>query len=575
MSSHEDVVEVRGLRVWTPRTTLLHGVDLTVAAGGITALVGPSGSGKTTTALALLGEAPAGAGISGAVRVAGVDVVDGDGITRQARTIRGRGIAYMPQHPGSALNPVRRVGPTLRELSRLHGADRDAGRTRAASALREAQLPDTREVLRRLPHEFSGGQRQRVALAQVLACGPRALVLDEPSTGLDTVTRLGLVRELAALARGGLAILLLSHDHDMVRALADRVVLLDAGHVTATGPAPRLLPPAAPLPAPRPERAAAATGPAPRADGPAAALSVRALTAWLRTRQRNTVLHDVSLDVPPSGCVALVGPSGSGKTTLARCVAGLHERHGGRLLLDDVPLPVLRHRDRETKRRVQYVWQESRSSFDDHRPVIDQIARTAVRLRDRPPRQAAREAFEVLARLGVDEATVRRHPEGLSGGELQRAAFARAVLAEPRILVCDEITTALDSSATEHVLAEVRRLRDEHGTSVLWIGHDLALTARVADRVAVLDQGRVVEEGPCDAVLSTARAPATRLLLRARTLPRRTAPPERNPPAGEPTADGTTPHREDPCYPHREDPHREDPCYPHHEDPHHEQETHR
>ncbi|MFF1922840.1 ABC transporter ATP-binding protein [Streptomyces sp. NPDC058221] len=555
MSSREKVVEVRGLRVWMPGATLLHGVDLTVAAGGITALVGPSGSGKTTTALALLGEAPAGAGLSGAVRVAGVDVVDGDGLTRQAGTIRGGGIAYMPQHPGSALNPVRRVGSTLRELSRLHGADRAGSRARAASALREAQLPDTAEVLRRLPHEFSGGQRQRVALAQVLACGPRALVLDEPSTGLDTVTRLGLVRELAALARGGLAILLLSHDHDMVRALADRVVLLDAGRVTATGPAPQLLPPA-PAPAPRPERAVAAPRPAPSADGPAAALSVRALTAWLRPGERDTVLRDVSLDVPPGGCVAVVGPSGSGKTTLARCVAGLHERHGGRLLLDGVPLRALRHRDRETKRRVQYVWQESRSSFDDRRSVLDQIARTAVRLRGRSPARAAQEAVGVLARLGVDEATARRHPEGLSGGELQRAAFARAALAEPRVLVCDEITTALDPSATERVLAEVRRLRDEHGTSVLWIGHDLALTGRLADRVAVLDQGRVVEEGPCGAVLSAARAPTTRLLLQARTLPRRAAPPDRQPPAAPPqrhpyppaeehTADGMIPHHEE------------------------------
>lgn len=512
------VIEVRGLTARTAGSVLLHGVDLTVPAGGVTALVGPSGSGKTTTALALLGESAPGIHLAGSVRVAGTAVLTEDGVTRDAAAVRGSTIAYLPQHPGSALNPARRTGPVLTELARLHRRDatgrpgRTAAREHAAAALRLAQLPAERDVLRRFPHQFSGGQRQRVALAQVLACGPQALVLDEPGTGLDTVTRMNLAEEIAALARNGMAILLLSHDHDLVRALADRVVVIADGQVTDRGA------PAVVLPAPTAhgqEKHAADDG-APRP--PAPVLKVRGLTAWLRAGKQGEVLHDVSLSLPRGGCLAVAGRSGSGKTTLARCVAGLHERHRGQLLLDDLPLPVLRHRTQEQTRRVQYVWQEVRGSFDERRTVLDQVARTAVRLRSLTTGRATAEAVALLGRLGVDEGTARRPPEFLSGGELQRAAFARAALAVPDVLICDEITTALDRDATGLVLDEMARLRREHGTAVLWIGHDLALLRKVAERLLVLDAGGVVEDGDCAQVLSAPRAPAAQLLLRAERL---------------------------------------------------------
>ncbi|GGU90986.1 ABC transporter ATP-binding protein [Actinomadura cremea] len=488
-------IEVRGLTARTGETEILRGVDLDVPAGTVTALVGPSGSGKTTTALALLGEAAPGVELRGAVRVGGVPVVDEHGPTRRAAGLRGGTVAYLPQHPGSALNPARRTGAVLKELTRLHRS------ATVDEAVRGAQLPA--DSLRRFPHRFSGGQRQRVALAQVLACGPRALVLDEPSTGLDTVTRLGLVRELAALADSGTALLLLSHDHDLVRGLADRVVVLDGGRVARRGAPGDVLPPAA---APAPARPR-------RSDGPAR-LDVRNLTAWLRPGRRGEVLRDVSLSLAPGDCLGVAGPSGSGKTTLARCVAGLHERRRGGILLDGADLPPLRRRDRSRKRRVQYVWQETRGSFDERRTVLDQVARTAVRLRDVAPDEAAAEAAALLERLGVAPDTARRPPAALSGGELQRAAFARAVLARPDVLICDEITTALDGAATARVLDEVARLRAA-GASVLWIGHDLALLGAVADRLLVLDGGRTVDHGDLGRVLGAPESETTRLLIRA------------------------------------------------------------
>ncbi|MGY1439978.1 ABC transporter ATP-binding protein [Streptomyces reniochalinae] len=509
------LIEVRRLAAHAADgTALVRGVDLTMVSGRVTALVGPSGSGKTTTALALLGEAGTGVRLSGHVRVGETEVVGAHGITAHAAGVRGGTVAYLPQHPGNALNPARRIGAVLTEIAALHapsGGGRGASRALSRAALEQSQLPPERSVLRRFPHQFSGGQQQRVALAEVLACGPRALVLDEPGTGLDTVTRAALTRELARLARSGPAILLLSHDHAMVRALADDAVVLEAGRVTARGTPEAVLPAA---PAPVTVRGRGEEHP----DG-TPLLEARSLSAWHR-RRGHDVLHDVSLRLRAGECVGVAGPSGSGKTTLARCLAGLHERRGGDILLDGVPLPALVHRDREQKRRVQYVWQEVHDSFDPRRTVLDQVARTAVRLRGLAAGQASEEAGALLHEFGVPPGTAARPPGALSGGELQRAAFARAALARPDVLVCDEITSALDAETAERVLTHVEHLRTTR-TAVLWIGHDLRLMRRVADRLLVLDGGRAAEAGPCARVLERPVSEATRRLLDAEELGRR------------------------------------------------------
>ena len=465
----EPLVRVDGLTATAGEDRLLAEVSFAVRAGRVTALVGASGSGKTTAALALLGEAGPGVSLSGRV------VVDGNVVIGPAAAdVRGRLVAYLPQHPGSALNPARRIGAGLRELARLHRHGEDP-RQVAEQALAAAQLPVDRRTMRRFPHQFSGGQRQRIALAQALICNPKVLVLDEPSTGLDSVTRLQLAAALTNLAHGGVGILLLSHDHDLVRALADDVVLLDHGRVTGSD-----LPPYPTL---------ASEEVAERSTSSSDAMLV-AEGLGVRIR-RTTVLQGVSLEVAKGGRLGIVGRSGSGKTTVARCLAGLQERYVGRVLLDGRVLPALRRRSVEETRRVQYVWQEVRGSFVEHRPVIDQVARTGERLRGMPAAEARGAAEELLARLGVGPRTAARRPAGLSGGELQRAALARAVLARPDVLVCDEITTALDPPATQKVL----ELLSELNTALIWIGHDLGLVAAVAEQVVVLDAGRIAEPG--------------------------------------------------------------------------------
>uniref|UniRef100_A0AAU2K1M5 ATP-binding cassette domain-containing protein n=1 Tax=Streptomyces sp. NBC_00049 TaxID=2903617 RepID=A0AAU2K1M5_9ACTN len=465
------VAEVRDLRVRIDGRAIVDGVSLRARAGRITAVIGPSGSGKTTTGLALLGEYPPGARIEGVVR-----------------TRRGA-VGYVPQHPAAVLNPARRVGALLGVLAARRGGGRRAVRERTYEALRLARIPDPAEVLRRFPHQLSGGQQQRVVLAQALLLGAEVIVADEPTTGLDPLTKAGVVTELAALATRGIAVVLLSHDIEVVRELADEVVVMDAGRIVDRGsPRSVLGPPVRPAPPPVPRTRRPATGPV--------LLEARALTARHRTARGSVeVLHDVGISVAAGECLALTGPSGSGKTTLGRCLAGLHADHRGRILLDGEPLPnSLRARSRDRLAAVQYVFQDAKAAFDEHRPVLDQVARTAVRLRGADPARAREEALRTVEALGLPASSAGRRPGALSGGELQRAALARALLARPRLLVCDEITSGLDPRTRAATLELLAGLRERSGLALVFITHDLTAAAALADRFAVLEAGRLVAE---------------------------------------------------------------------------------
>jgi peptide/nickel transport system ATP-binding protein len=531
------LAEITGLRIEVGGRAIVDGVDLRVLPGRLTALVGASGSGKTTTGLALLGEYPEGARVTGEVRLATADPV-----------------GYVPQHPAAVLNPARRINALLTDIARPQvrhlprRARRAAARDRVLRALDQAQLSDGAVLLRRHPHQLSGGQQQRVVLAQALLLGARVVVADEPTTGQDALTKALVVEQLAAVAARGIAVVLLSHDLDVVRALADEVLVMREGRVVESGPTARV------WEAPRhawtrqllsarpclPE-----TGPTPRTDGgtgpvegtpirvartaAAPVLRVRGLTARHRDGARGTgvTVHVGELALYAGESLAVVGRSGSGKTTLARCLAGLHRDLDGEILLDGIPLPrSLRDRDRGRLAAVQYVFQDARASFDEHRPVRDQIARTAVRLRGLDAGAAEAEALTTARRLGLPAELVRRRPAGLSGGELQRAALARALLARPRVLLCDEITSGLDTVTRRGILDVLTGLSGDTegaGPALVLITHDLD-TAAVAHRIAVMDAGHMVEQGPARRVLTAPRHAFTARLVSAARRPAGAAP---------------------------------------------------
>ncbi|GAA1652321.1 ABC transporter ATP-binding protein [Nonomuraea maheshkhaliensis] len=474
------MIEVDRLTVSVPGRILVDGVGFALPAAQTLALVGASGSGKTTTALALLGEHPAGAGVTGRIAVAGHQVTPG-------RPPAPGTVGFIPQHPSAVLNPVLRIGAVLRQIAARHG-------TSVPDALRKARLPEERSFLRRFPHQLSGGQQQRLVLAHTLLAGPSVIVADEPTTGQDAITRAEVAAELVSL---NVAVVLLSHDLDLVRELADQVVVLKDGRVVESGPAV--------LDTPRSEYAKALVSARPHVAETRRKPHPILTVAGLGTE----VLREVTLDVARGERLAVVGRSGSGKTTLARCVAGLRAWTSGSVRLDGRPLPPSGRRGRADLARLQYVPQDARASFDPRRPVVEQVARTAVRLRGSTAPAAREDAFATMASLGLSHEIARRLPERLSGGESQRAALARALLAHPEVLICDEITSGLDPITEAEVLGLLTGL----DVTLIVISHDLPMAARLADRIAVVHEGRLIEHGPADQVLRTPSHPVTRALV--------------------------------------------------------------
>ncbi|WP_067606449.1 ABC transporter ATP-binding protein [Nocardiopsis listeri] len=514
-TGEETVLRVDGLTVIgrPSDVEIISGVSVTVNRGEILGLVGESGSGKTTLGLSLLRHLKRATEITdGRVWVGERELASLN--ERQVRELRGRAVAYIPQSPASALNPALRLGTQLTEA--VHDTDATPGQVteRVSEVLREVALPDDPAFLRRYPHQLSGGQQQRVAIAMAFVGRPDLIVLDEPTTGLDVTTQAHVLGTIRSMTREyGTAGVYISHDMAVVADLADDIAVMYRGELVEHGRADEV------LSNPRHEytrrllmavpllRTSGHEDPPERDEEPL--LRISGLSAgYGRTR----VLEGIDLSVSPGECVALLGESGSGKTTLSRSVVGLHHQFSGEMSFDGQALATNSYRrTAEQRRRIQYVFQNPYEALNPRKRVRDQILGPYRHLAGRPA-NADSVVAQALERAALPASYGERFPEQLSGGERQRVCIARAVATRPDLLVCDEITSALDVSVQAEIVKLLRSLQDD-GMALLFVTHNIALVSNIADRVAILNGGEIVEYGPVGQVMSTPEHEYTRALI--------------------------------------------------------------
>ena len=494
---------IEALQVRAGARTLLGPMDLDLQAGECLGLVGESGSGKSLTVLSLLGLLPPGLQATGTLRLDGVAIA----LSSPAhRALRGRAIAWMPQDPQASLHPLRSVGAQLCEsLRALRGLDAAGARREAVTLFDRLRLPGPATLLDRHPHQLSGGQRQRVLLALALAGAPQVLLADEPTSALDPRLARETLDLLDALRRElGLSVLLVSHDLPLVAAYAQRVAILRRGALVERGDAAAVF--AHPRHDYTRELLAAEHLPPPAAATPGKLLLDVASLSVRYPRAPAPALQDASLRLHRGECLALVGESGSGKSTLGRAVLRLAQRGtSGRILLDGEDLLAAgAGRLRALRRRIGVVFQDPYASLDPRLRVLDLISEP-LRIHgigDAGSRRAKAQAL--LADVGLDAALASHWPHQLSGGQRQRVAIARALATDPDLLVCDEAVSALDTHHRAGVLALLERLKRARGLALLFITHDFGAARALAERTAVIADGRIVACGPTAEVLAGA-----------------------------------------------------------------------
>lgn len=493
---------------------IVHGVSLELNRGEVLGLIGESGAGKSTIGIASMGYARPGCRITG-----GSINFDGKELTtasqEELREMRGVRVAYVAQSAAASFNPAHKLINQFAETPVQHGVMKfSESEAKAIDLYKRIDLPDPENIGSRFPHQVSGGQLQRAMVAMAMACNPDLIVFDEPTTALDVTTQIEVLAAIKdAIRQFNTAAIYITHDLAVVSQIADRIMVLRHGNEVETGETRQM------VESPKEEytkallsvRKSRADKVIHEDDGKVV-LEVRDVTAAYGNGVR--VLHGVSTQVTKGNTVAVVGESGSGKSTMARVVTGLLPPESGEILFQGEPLPArFQDRSKDLLRRIQMVYQMPDVALNPRQKVKDVIGRPLDFYFGMKGAEKLKRTIELLDKIELGEKYLDRFPSELSGGEKQRVCIARALAAEPEIIICDEVTSALDQLVAEGILKLLQTLQNELAMSYLFITHDLATVKAISDQIVVMYQGKVEEQGDKDDILTPPHHDYTDLLL--------------------------------------------------------------
>jgi len=534
----EVVFEARDLKIHAVRDDgselpIVKGVDFKVRRGEVVALIGESGSGKTTISLSALGYCKPGLKFAGGqALLLGEDVTQKN--TEELRPIRGEKVAYLAQSAAATFNPSILINEQVTEAPVQHGTKtREEADAKALALYHALELPNPETIGNRYPHQVSGGQLQRLMAAMALCGEPDLLVLDEPTTALDVTTQIEVLKAFKSVIKDeGAAAIYVTHDLAVVAQIADHIVVLYNGEIKEAGPVDiiinkpkhpytkRLMAAIKPLP-----EAGQSEGSSDEHMRDVPALEVKDIDAGYGRNADGSpkvmVLKDVNVSIERGKTVGIIGESGCGKSTLARVFAGLLPPTEGEILLDGNVLALdLRQRSRDELQKIQFVYQMADTALNPRHRIRDILGRPVEFYSGLKGKAKQNRINELLEMVELPLVFADRFPHELSGGQKQRVNLARALAAEPEVVLCDEVTSALDTIVGANVIELLKSLRQKTGVSYVFISHDLSTVASFADEIVVLYAGRVAEQGPTDQVLSPPYHPYTRLLVSSVPEPR-------------------------------------------------------